>query len=59
MFQRYVEKLGISQNALQGTLQFLYNGAKIDIFSNDLVCNHFKNGINITVFDESEVIGAA
>ena len=59
MFQRYVEKLGISQNALQGTLQFLYNGAKINIFSNDLVCNHFKNGINITVFDESEVIGAA
>ena len=59
MFQRYVEKLGISQNALQGTLQFLYNGAKIDTFSNDLVCNHFKNGINITVFDESEVIGAA
>ena len=59
MFQRYVEKLGISQNALQGTLQFLYNGAKIDTFSNDLVCNHFKNGINITVFDQSEVIGAA
>ena len=53
MFQRYVEKLGISQNALQGTLQFLYNGAKIDTFSNDLVCNHFKNGINITVFDQS------
>jgi len=59
MFQRYVEKLGISQNVLQGTLQFLYNGAKIDTFSNDLVCNHFKNGINITVFDQSEVIGAA
>ena len=59
MFQIYLEKLGISQNSLQGTLQFLYNGAKIDTFSNDLVCNHFKNGINITVFDQSEVIGAA
>ena len=59
MFRRYVEKLGISYNALQTNLQFLYNGKKMDPFSDKLVCNELKNGINITVFDQAEVIGAA
>ena len=58
MFIKYAEKIGISYNTLQTDLQFLYNGSKINIFSNDLVGTQLKNGINITVFDQSEVVGA-
>ena len=56
MFERYVQRLGFSLDLLK-SLQFLYNGCKIDIYSNDLVSSKFKDGLNITVFDEREVIG--
>ena len=58
MFERYFQRLGLSLD-LRKSLQFLYNGCKLDIYSNDLVSSKFKNGLNITVFDEREVIGAA
>ena len=58
MFERYAQKLGLPPATLN-SLQFLYNGSKIDTFSNEPVYSKLKSGINITVFDEREVIGAA
>ena len=59
MFKRYVEKLGLPYGYLGNDIQFLYNGNKVDPFSNEPVSSKFKNGINITVYDQAGVIGAA
>ena len=58
LFQKYMDKLKLPYNYLGNELQFLYNGNKIDPFSNELVNKKFKNNIFITVFDQGGVIGA-
>ena len=58
LFQKYMDKLKLPYNYLGNELQFLYNGNKIDPFSNELVSKKFKNNIFITVFDQGGVIGA-
>ncbi len=58
-FKRYVEKLGLPYGYIGNDIQFLYNGTKVDPFSNEPVSSKFKNGINITVYDQAGVIGAS
>ena len=59
MFKKYMDRLGLPYNYLGKDLQFLYNGNKIDPFSNQTVSSKFTNGINITVFDQGGVIGGS
>ena len=58
LFEKYMDKLHLPQIYLGNEIQFLYNGMKVDPNSNELVCNKFKNGADITVFDQGSVIGA-
>ena len=58
LFEKYMDKLHLPQIYLGNEIQFLYSGMKVDTNSNELVCNKFKNGVTITVFDQGSVIGA-
>ena len=58
LFEKYMDKLHLPQIYLGNEIQFLYNGMKVDPYSNELVCNKFKNNIFVTVFDQASVIGA-
>ena len=58
LFEKYMDRLHLPQIYLGNEIQFLYNGMKVDPNSNELVCNKFKNGADITVFDQGSVIGA-
>ena len=58
LFEKYMDRLHLPQIYLGNEIQFLYSGMKVDPNSNELVCNKFKNGVTITVFDQGSVIGA-
>ena len=58
LFEKYMDRLHLPQIYLGNEIQFLYSGMKVDPNSNELVCNKFKNGVAITVFDQGSVIGA-
>ena len=58
LFEKYMDRLHLPQIYLGNEIQFLYSGMKVDTNSNELVCNKFKNGVTITVFDQGSVIGA-
>ena len=58
LFEKYMDKLKLPHIYLGNEIQFLYSGMKVDPYSNELVCNKFKNNIFVTVFDQASVIGA-
>ena len=58
MFKQYLDKVGVPHNHLGKGIQFLFNGLRLDPFSNKMVSMVFKNYANVTVFDEAGVIGA-
>ena len=58
LLEKYMDRLHLPQIYLGNEIQFLYSGMKVDTNSNELVCNKFKNGVTITVFDQASVIGA-
>ena len=58
MFKQYLDKVGVNYNHLGNGILFLFNGLRLDPFSNKIVSAVFKNYANITVFDQAGVIGA-
>ena len=59
MCRRFMERLNLPlMHLANGDVQFLFNGKRLDSNSLELVGSKFKNNINITVFDQGEVIGA-
>ena len=60
MCRRYMERLNLPlMHLANGDVQFIFNGKRLDTNSLELVGSKFKNNINITVFDQGEVIGAS
>ena len=57
MFKKYLDRLKLPYSHLGKDLIFLYNGKKIDPFSQLTIFPTLKNNINITVFDQGGVIG--
>ena len=58
MFKRYMDRIGLPYSHLGTSLQFLYDGSKMNVFSNEPVSLALKNYASITVFDQGGVIGA-
>ena len=60
MCRRYMERLNLPlMHLANGDVQFIFNGKRLDTNSLELVGSKFNNNINITVFDQGEVIGAS
>ena len=60
MCRRYMERLNLPlMHLANGDVQFIFNGKRHDTNSLELVGSKFNNNINITVFDQGEVIGAS
>ena len=58
MFKKYLDRLSLPYSHLGKDLVFLYNGKKVDPFSQLTIFPTLKNNIVITVFDQGGVIGA-
>ena len=57
MFKKYLDRLKLPYSHLGKDLVFLYNGKKMDPFSQLTIFPTLKNNINIIVFDQGGVIG--
>ena len=58
LLKKYMDRLGLPMEHIDKDLTFLFNGGRIDPFSNELLSVNFKNNMCITVFDKAGVIGA-
>ena len=57
LVEKYIERIGIGKNHIGKDIIFLFNGGKMDPFSEDNLQN-FPDLAIITVFDQNNVIGA-
>ena len=57
MFKKYLDELQLPYSHLGKDLVFLYNGKRMDPFSQMTIFSTLKNNINITVLEQGGVIG--
>ena len=57
MFERYMQKLNLPIEHLEKDLVFLFDGRKVDPFSNEPISSKFRNNIFIIVLDQGGIIG--
>ena len=57
LVEKYIERIGISKSHIGKDIIFLFNGGKMDPFSEDDL-QKFPDLSIITVFDQNNVIGA-
>lgn len=54
----YARKIGVSPKELNYKLNFLYNGSRLDPYSEDKLSELFENNDIITVLDTASIIWA-
>jgi hypothetical protein len=57
LIKKYIRRIGISENHIGKDIIFLFNGGKLEPFSDETI-QTFQDFSSITVFDQNNVIGA-
>ena len=58
LIKQYGKKVGLPEHVLGTKIIFLFNGGKLNVYSNEKLSQYFKNSAVITVFDQGGIIGA-